>query len=282
MARLLVWLSLILCSPSVFADARMAVIGDAGLTGTDLDNLRDSIGLERVQSLILPGDNLYFGRYNWTWDRWKREGFRFDVVALGNHHKGYQNEIHYFGMPGEFFSTEKNGARFLVLNSDNVENAELQCAWLDEEIEKVTEKLVFLVYHHPTFNLNAGHDWRGKEKFQRCLRAFFKKNIERLTAVLLGHDHISTLVDFGGVNAIVAGSGREVNRSTPVNYEEDGFQIKTRYLAPMTQHWVSLDIPQAADQVDVHFIRVSDQTRTCSVKIKPGMTATLGENCMKP
>ena len=127
---------------------RMAVMGDAGLTGPDLDNLRSSIASEKINSLILPGDNLYFGRYNWTWDQWKQQGFNFDVVAIGNHHGGYDKEISYFKMPGEYFAVVKNKARFLVLNSDNQDNVDQQISWLRNELANATEKLIFLVFHH--------------------------------------------------------------------------------------------------------------------------------------
>lgn len=258
--------------------SRMAIIGDAGLTGSDLDNLRDSIASEKITSLILPGDNLYFGRYDWTWDQWKKLDFKFDVVAIGNHHGGYEKEIKYFNMPGEYFAVVKNKARFLVLNSDNQDNVDLQFSWVRNELLNASEKLIFLVFHHPSFNTGGGHDWRTKEIFQRQMHQIYKDFGRKISAIFVGHEHLSSFVTFGSLPVIVAGSGREVKKANPVSYEEEGFKIQTLFLAPRQQHWASLDISAKGDEAWVHFIRVSDQNRTCSAYLKNG-GISLAQNC---
>lgn len=276
--KLLILIFVFVSQLAFAAKSKMAIMGDAGLTGPELNRLQNSIYAEKVTSLILPGDNLYLGRYTWTWNQWKRLGFKFDVVAIGNHHGGYHKEINYFEMPGEYYSTVKNGARFLVLNSDNQNNVAEQITWLRKQLAEANEKLIFLVFHHPSFDVGAEHSWRDKEAFQLQMRQIFKDYKTKISALLLGHEHISSFLMFGSLPVILAGAGREVLKSRPVSYEDQGFQIKTLYLAPMTQHWAQLEISENASEAWVHHIRVSDQYRSCSAFLKGG-EITLAKNC---
>lgn len=258
--------------------SRMAVIGDAGKSGTSLEFLKRSIAKEEITSLIMPGDNLYSGTYESVWDSWKEAGFQFDVVALGNHHGGYWNEVNYFGMPGEYFSTVKSGARFIVLNSDNTMSVDQQFAWLEKEMVRVQENLVFLVFHHPTFTVSPKHNWQERREFQLKMRQFLKSHGSKITALLIGHDHISTFIEFGSIPVVLAGSGREARPADPVFYTEDGFQIRTRYLAPQSQHWAVLEVNEGTLDATVHFVRVSDQKKVCSAQLSQGKMQ-LQANC---
>lgn len=252
------------CGPVFSASLEgMAVMGDSGEAGAELDNLRRSLQNENVKSVVMPGDNLYSGSYSSVWDSWKQNNFRFDVVALGNHNSGYQEEIKYFEMSGEFYSVVKNGARFIVLNSDNKTSVETQFAWLETEITQVREPLIFLVYHHPTFKVGY-HGWEERKEFQIKMRQFLKIHGAKITALLMGHDHISSFISFGDVPAVIAGSARETKGATTLSYNEAGFQIQTRYLAPKAQHWALLEIEEGAKEATIHFVRVSDQKRVCS------------------
>jgi len=248
----------------------MAIMGDAGQAGSELNRLKESLTKEGIDSVIMPGDNLYKGTYSSVWDSWKTAGFKFDVVAIGNHHDGYANEVQYFAMPGEYYSIQKNGARFLVLNSDNTKNIAAQFQWLEEQITKATEELVFLVYHHPTFTITGDHSWPEKKDFQLRMRQFLKTYGNRITALLLGHDHITSFIDFGTIPTVVAGSGRSARFAQPVSYNEDGFQIQTQFLAPKTQHWVLLEINEEATEALVHIVRVQDQKRICTSRLSKG------------
>lgn len=257
--------------------AAMAIMGDSGKAGTNLDRLKASIAKEKIKSIIMPGDNLYSGTYESVWDNWKKSGFKFDVVAIGNHNSGYSKEVKYFKMPGEFFSVVKEGARFIVLNSDNSATVKAQFTWLKKEIAAAKESLVFLVYHHPTFTISTSHYWIEKRAFQLQMREFLKQNHARVTALILGHDHMSEFMDFGPVPVIVAGSGREVRNEGTVAFNEDGFKIETKYLAPRTQHWGLLEIVPGAKEAVVHFVRVADQKRACSARFRNGDMLLEGE-----
>ena len=216
----------------------------------------------------MPGDNLYSGTYESVWNNWKNSGFKFDITAIGNHNSGYEKEVKYFGMPSQYYSVVKEGARFFVLNSDNLANVTEQFNWLKKEFNAATENLIFLVYHHPTFSISKSHTWNEKKSFQLQMREFLKLNHERITALLLGHDHMSEFLDFGPVPVVIAGSGREVRNEGPISFSEDGFKIETRYLAPQTAHWGLLEIQPGAKEAVIHFIRVSDQKRSCSARFR--------------
>lgn len=246
----------------------MAIIGDAGQAGPALDNLKSSIAKEGITSLVMPGDNLYKGTYESVWDNWKISGFKFDVVAIGNHNNGYDKEVRYFEMPKEFYSVVKNGARFIVLNSDNISTVDVQFDWLKQELDLATESLIFIVYHHPTFTISSNHKWDEKRAFQLQMREILKNYPSRITALLLGHDHMSSLLKFGDIPVVVTGGGRDVRNEGPVSYSEAGFKIETKYLTPQTAHWGLLEVLPGAKEAIIHFVRVSDQKRSCSARFK--------------
>ncbi len=254
-------------SSNVFA-AGMAIVGDAGQAGSGLNKLKASLVKEKITSVIMPGDNLYSGTYEAVWDDWKKSGFKFDVVAIGNHNSGYDKEVKYFKMPGEYYSVVKEGARFIVLNSDNTSTVSAQFTWLKKELAAATESLIFLVYHHPTFTISKSHTWGEKRAFQLQMRDFLKQNHSKISALFVGHDHLAEFMDFGPVPVIVAGSGREVRNEGAVSFTEDGFKIESKYFAPRTQHWGLLEIQPGAKEAVIHFVRVSDQKRVCSARLR--------------
>jgi hypothetical protein len=255
----------------------MAIMGDAGKAGKALNNLKASLLKENVTSVIMPGDNLYSGTYDSVWNDWKKRGINFDVVAIGNHNDGYAAEIKYFQMPGEFYSVVKQGARFIVLNSDNTLNVSAQFTWLRKEMTRIKESLIFITYHHPTFTISKSHTWTEKREFQLQMRDFLNQYHNRITALFLGHDHVSEFLNFGPVPVVVSGAGREADKPKAVSFKEDGFQVETKYLTPGSQHWGLLEILPGAKEAVVNFIRVSDQKRVCAARFRNSEMILEGE-----
>ena len=60
-------------------------------------------------------------------------------------------------------------------------------------------------------------------------------------------------------------------------YDEDGFRIQSKYFAPQTQHWGLMEILPGAKEALVHFVRVSDQKRVCSARLRNGDMILEGE-----
>lgn len=257
--------------------AGIAVMGDAGRAGSELNALKKSVMTENVTSILMPGDNLYKGSYESVWDNWKQSGLRFDITAIGNHTDGYAQEVKYFDMPAEYYSKVKDGARFIVLNSDNTNTVSEQFAWLNQEMNRVSEKLIFLVYHHPTYSVSDSHSWTEKKEFQLQMREFLKKNSTRITALLLGHDHMSQFLMFGSVHVVIAGAGREVRNEGPVSFSENSIKIETKYLAPRQPHWGLLEIASGAAEATITFVRVMDQKRSCTARFRNSEMLLEGE-----
>lgn len=228
-----------------------AVIGDAGWWNSNTQLVRDSIHHHGVQHLVLPGDNLYgflarlhLGDYDDAWKPWKGFGLQFSVVALGNHNSGYENEIHYFELPGQFYSKSfKPAARFLVLNSDNQENALEQASWLHEQIIKAKEPCLFLVFHHPPVTLIRKHKWTEKKIFHHHIRPVLFANKNRISAMFLGHNHNAQALEINEIPAFLSGATHEIYAASNVNEVQDGIQIQTQYAYKgRNPHWLKLII----------------------------------------
>jgi hypothetical protein len=88
-----------------FPNSTWGIIGDAGLW-PESRVTRDSLLADQVLNLIIPGDNIYDlkASYESIWAPWSSVGFDFDIVALGNHTKGYSEEVRFFKMPGEYYT----------------------------------------------------------------------------------------------------------------------------------------------------------------------------------
>jgi len=250
-----------------------AIIGDAGEWNDNSRAVRDSIVRKKVTNLILPGDNLYDeeGSYDLTWSPWLELGLKFNIVALGNHTAGYQEEIDYFKMPGEMFEKVVPGlARFLVLNSDNVKTVGKQEAWLERQLQAAQERFVFLVYHHPTYTITNDHQWREKEQFQLAVRRLLQRYRKKITAVIIGHDHIASLIYFGDLPAIVSGSV-QVPRSAPeLGDWQEGVFVQTAWLGKKDAYWAKLSLSKNRSKADVSFVRASDDAVLMKTSILTG------------
>lgn len=267
-------------APSVFG-----VFGDAGVRTPDTDRVRRSLKKDEVTQLILAGDNLYDldQSYDEVWGGWRNEGFTFPVVALGNHLRSYEEETRYFGLPGEFYSRRIPGARFIVLNSDNERNVPQQLDFLDRELEAAAgpgNGFVFLVFHHPTFSVSERHGWKEKEAFQLGVRAALRKHSSKITAVIVGHDHIASLLDVDGIPLIVSGATFEQLPSAPRAYVDSGFRVETKWLYRGGSHWMRLDVDPAKDQAWINFVRADTGDVSCSAKIS-ARPMKLNDNCAR-
>ncbi len=239
------------------------IVGDAGHWNTNTQAVRDSLMRQNHFDLILPGDNLYRGTYDQTWQPWKNQNFRFDIVALGNHHDGYENEISFFQMPGEYFkkTLPQDRTTFYVLNSDNTKNVSEQLSWLDQELSADQTTFVFIVFHHPNLTVTkSGHAWTEKKQFQETLRPLLKKHRSKITALINGHDHIASLHYFDDLPVIVSGSTQSPDNSKPINNIQSGIKVSTKAFYSGEPLWVSLAINDQTSTATVNFYRANDDT----------------------
>ncbi|HUP58673.1 MAG TPA: hypothetical protein VM598_14540 [Bdellovibrionota bacterium] len=262
-----------------------AIVGDAGDWNAGARRVRDSIAASGVTALVLPGDNLYnpVTGYARTWQPWTDSGLRFEVVAIGNHHGGYEKEAAFFGMPAEWYAKSyENIVRFIVLNSDNEGAADAQSRWLDRELTTATEPFVFLVYHHPTYTVSNRHKWEEKKKFQLPLRtSLLWKHRSKLTGLIVGHDHLATVVHFNDLPVFLSGAVKDVREDRPVDYLDGAVKVKTAWYFDHTEHWAKLGFDPATKTAIVEWVRAKDSKVTCTSRVQTGQPAELAANCRR-
>ncbi len=264
----------------------LALVGDAGYWSRLTQQVRDAVLRSGVQRLVLPGDNLYEPQndtYEKVWAPWKQKGLLFEMAAIGNHHGGYAVEVAFFGMPAEHFAKVYPGlARFIVLNSNRTTHVPEQMAFADAELTRAEEPFVFLVYHHPTYTLTSYHSWKEKQVFQLAIRPLLVKHRAKLTALLLGHDHIASLVTFGDLPAIVSGATHDTRKPEPRDDVQQGTPVRTRWLYDHKPYWVRLDLDSTAPDARFRFIRAADDHVSCTARIARGTEVQLESDCSVP
>jgi len=285
--------SLILILASLFlnfANAskyEFAVIGDAGKWNFDTRNIYESLLRHNVKKLVMPGDNLYGSTflgatYEVVWAPWRLANFNFDVVAIGNHNAGYTNEMIYFNMPAEAYSVlYDDQVHFIVLNSDNNKSAAMQASFLDKELAQTTSRFVFLVYHHPTYTVSIYHSAREKHKFQSAMRPIIKKYREKISGLIVGHDHVSLIAHYDDLPVILSGSSHEQRRHIPLNYTKDGVGVQTNWFNDSAALWARLIIDSTLSHAKVDYIRGYDDKNMCSISIVTGRAADFMANCFQ-
>lgn len=271
----------LLFSLGTFAHAdtlNFAVIGDAGSWNENTRKVRDSIYKSGVRDLVLPGDNVYsfwnhfgWGSYESVWSAWKPFGFRWSVVAIGNHNSGYEKETRFFGMPAEYYAkTFGQKTRFLVLNSDNKATAPEQALWLASELASAKEPCVFIVFHHPPVTLYAKHRWTDRKEFHRRIRPVLMANQDKITALLVGHDHSAHAVLLNSTRMYVSGAAHEIYPSVEVNEMQENVQVRTAWAYKgSSPHWLRLTVNESTQEAFFSFIDANtgsesfSETRSC-------------------
>ncbi|MGE0633304.1 MAG: metallophosphoesterase [Pseudobdellovibrionaceae bacterium] len=249
-----------------------AIIGDAGRWNKSSLAVRNSILAAKVSDLILPGDNHYDPpkSYDEIWGPWKRKKFNFRLVALGNHTLGYLEEMKYFEMPQEFFSVVKKDTRWIILNSDNEDRTSEQMKWLEGQLQISTETFVFIILHHPPYTISKFHSWKEKSKFQIPFRALLWKYRTRITALIVGHDHMASLVSLNEIPMIVSGAVQDQRPEKPMSYSEDDVQVQNLWTFKKDPHWARLDINSAkTPEVWLNFVNADRDSVACSARIFP-------------
>lgn len=259
-----------------------ALVGDAGMVHKDSARVRDSIVKTGTKNVILLGDNNYDPKssYEKIWDSWKHAGLNFKMVAIGNHSLSYAAELKYFGFEKEYYSLVDQKARFIVLNSDNDSSAKEQAAFLETELEKSKEKLVFLIFHHPPVSLTKRHPWQEKQAFHTPVRALINKYKTKISAILVGHDHVASLAEINEVPIVVSGATFDQGNPENTNTSDGLFNIKTHWTYRKDPHWAKLETNSANGSAKVDFIHAKSGVAVCSAQIFP-RPISLKENCAK-
>jgi hypothetical protein len=198
--------------------AVVAVVGDAGTGGAAqrsvaarMCRLQQRLGFEVVAT---TGDNVYpagspddfaakfFRPYRCLFAR----GVRFRA-SFGNHDvvtDGGDRMVatHAFGMKDRYYTFRAGPARFVVLDSTNLDDEQL--AWLDRRLDDLRgAPWVVAVLHHPPYSGGAEH---GSDTAVRAILEprFVSAGVD---LVLSGHDHVYSRAETAGIPYVVTGGG---------------------------------------------------------------------------
>jgi predicted phosphodiesterase len=181
--------------PREEGSVRFAIIGDTGTgtssqfeVGAQLTNARQTFPFEFV---IMLGDNIYGSERPQDFANKFEKPYKVLLdakvpfyAALGNHDDPTQRYYKPFNMNGErFYTFSKGNARFFVLDSNYMDQAQLK--WLADELSRANDHWKIAYFHHPLYSSGEKH---GSEIDLRTQvePLFVKYGVD---VVFAGHEH---------------------------------------------------------------------------------------------
>ena len=205
--------------PNVPGSLKFAVIGDNG-TG---DSPQYDVGQQMTAAhkrfpfdlVIMLGDNMYGGQSPADFVRKFEKPYAALLAAgvmfrasLGNHDRPQNVSYKLFNMNGQrYFSYVRNNVRFVVIDSTQVDPAQLQ--WLDTTLREAREDWTVCYFHHPLYSNAARH---GSSVNLRVLLEplFIKHGVD---VVFSGHDHVyERIKPQKGIYYFVSGAAGQLRR----------------------------------------------------------------------
>jgi acid phosphatase len=209
-------------SASYAASTSFVFVSDSGQG--DKNQKRTAQGIEKYcqsgscQFLASMGDNFDSGvksvddvqfktRFE---DVYKNLDFPF-YMALGNHdYRGnIQAEIDYtdrsqkWKMPARYYSYSSSDASFFVLDTNNLDDAQLQ--WLDDGLAAQDKTWKIVYGHHPVYSNGLLHG-DTKELINKLLPIMQRHQVN---FYLSGHDHDKEVISRSGMMFVVCGTGSQ-------------------------------------------------------------------------
>lgn len=260
------------------------VFSDKGQFGNEgSSGLIRSLNTSRIENIVMAGDNA-----DWWWTEdyakvWKGfENFNFEVVAIGNHNKGYEKEIDFFKLQNEFYTIKKQGLQFIVLNSDNESNLREQGLFLYQTLREANEDdVVILVYHHPFFTVGGSHNWHEKENFQNSILPIIENFKNKVSAIINGHVHTAAVWEANGIPIIFSSSPvQSYNIKYRTYWDDRGFKVKAQHIASRSKYWLRLDIDTDSRNIWLNYVSIKENDVTCSILLN-NKRIWVQENCSK-
>ena len=227
-------------APRAEKSLRFAVIGDSG-TGDKPqyqvgERLTESRSVFPFEFVLMLGDNIYGSERPEDFVKKFERPYKalLDLkipfyASLGNHDDPNQRFYKPFNMDGKrFYTFEKDGVRFFALDSNYMDQAQLE--WVEKELSgsKNTWKIAF--FHHPLYSSGARH---GSEVDLRALLEplFLKYGV---SVVFSGHEHFyERLKPQNGITYITSGGAaklREGNIRVGSEMTAKGFDTDRSYM----------------------------------------------------
>ena len=280
-------LLLLMTGFNVYAEVfEFGIASDMGKKNQNQRSVFESMVENKIGKLIMAGDNIYQvnSTYESTWSDFTGGNFSFEVTAIGNHNFGYSSEIKFFKMPGEYYvKTFGKRIQFIVLNSDNIENVNEQFKFLENALKQTNRNMMtFLVYHHPTYTISKTHAWTEKKQFQSNMRNVFKNHKDKIRAVIVGHDHLTSVGLFGDIPYLIAGATQEVRNEKATNDTQDGVNVSTAWYFKGNPTWIKMSVNDKSGQIKLQMVDAKEKKSVCDAELTADKKFTLSENCKNP
>lgn len=217
---------------------RIAHITDVHLSaGNDapnrLNSCIDEIKKHKIDFFLNGGDTIMAADYDHItreqvgemWGLWRASRNRFSEYemhsCLGNHDmwwaapnkkdpmygKGFA--MQQLGMPSPYYSFDRDGWHFIVLDSNNDGGGALgseQMQWLDDDMAKLAKGTPVLVMSHYPI-LSAGtHTVGGNHKDSKPITKLFYKHSDKKIYCISGHVHLFDTAVYNNVHYFCNGS----------------------------------------------------------------------------
>ena len=241
-------------APKAEKSLRFAVIGDTGTGATPQyevgERLNESHEVFPFTFVLMLGDNIYGGERPQDFVKKFEKPYQhlLDLkipfyASLGNHDDPNQRFYKPFNMDGQrFYTFEKEGVRFFALDSNYMDQTQVD--WIEKELStaKNTWKIAF--FHHPLYSSGQRH---GSEiDLRTTLEPLFLKY--GISVVFSGHEHFyERLLPQKGITYFTNGGGaklREGNIRVGSSMTAKGFDTDRSYMlveiADKTMHYQAL------------------------------------------
>ncbi|MBF0362789.1 MAG: hypothetical protein HQK49_17350 [Oligoflexia bacterium] len=152
----------------------------------------------------------------------------------------------------------------------------------DKQLEDATEKIILITFHHPPADVGPKHSWKERKEFMLKLVPVLKKFKNKISSILVGHEHVATFVDFDGIPLFVSPSsvkprtGKYYNEFIP----ELGVNVVSKwvYNDNKNRYWLKTDIDTDNDSLIFNYINIQNNISECSVLIKANSRISSKEN----
>ena len=204
-------------APKAEKSLRFAIIGDTGTGATPQyevgERLNESRQVFPFEFVLMLGDNIYGGERPQDFIKKFEKPYKtlLDLkipfyASLGNHDDPNQRFYKPFNMDGQrFYTFEKGGVRFFALDSNYMDQTQVD--WLEKELSvaKNTWKIAF--FHHPLYSSGQRH---GSEiDLRSTLEPLFLKY--GISVVFSGHEHFyERLLPQKGITYFTNGGGAKL------------------------------------------------------------------------
>jgi len=159
--------------------------------------------------VIMLGDNMYGGqspadfvkKFEQPYATLLRAGVRFRA-SLGNHDRPENVSYGPYNMNGQrYYSYVRNNARFLALDSTQMDRAQLE--WIEASLGNAREDWKICYFHHPLYS-NANRHGSSVDLRILLEPIFIRHGVD---VVFSGHDHVyERLKPQKGIHYFVSGS----------------------------------------------------------------------------